>query len=60
MNWRWRLGELYWIVIYVHITFLLLVGWVALGHFLRGHDSAVMRGDVLVVANANDRSSRQS
>ena len=27
MSWRWRLGELFGIVIYMHVTFLLLIGW---------------------------------
>ena len=31
MKWRWRLGELFGIVIYMHVTFLLLLGWVWTG-----------------------------
>src|SRR5947209_7360172 len=30
MSWRWRLGEWFGIVVYMHVTFLLLLGWVAL------------------------------
>jgi Zn-dependent protease/CBS domain-containing protein len=29
MKWRWRLGELFGIVIYMHVTFLLLIAWFA-------------------------------
>src|SRR4051794_5725768 len=36
MAWRWRLGELFGIVIYMHVTFLLLIGWVALSEFTAG------------------------
>lgn len=36
MAWRWRLGEFLGIVIYMHATFLLLIGWVALGPLLTG------------------------
>jgi Zn-dependent protease/CBS domain-containing protein len=36
MAWRWRLGEVLGIVIYMHVTFLLLIGWVALGPILAG------------------------
>jgi Zn-dependent protease len=33
MRWSWRIGELAGIAVYVHATFLLLVGWVAFGHW---------------------------
>jgi Zn-dependent protease/CBS domain-containing protein len=36
MTWRWRLGEFFGIVVYVHATFLLLIGWVALSSMQRG------------------------
>jgi Zn-dependent protease/CBS domain-containing protein len=29
MAWRWRLGELFGIVVYMHVTFLLLIAWAA-------------------------------
>jgi len=34
MRWSWKLGRLAGIDVYVHSTFLLLVGWVAISHFL--------------------------
>src|SRR5438067_2783031 len=40
MSWRWRLGELFGIVVYMHVTFLLLLGWVALAAFGRGQGLA--------------------
>src|SRR5438034_4513042 len=40
MSWRWRLGELFGIVLYMHVTFLLLLGWVALAAFGRGQGLA--------------------
>jgi Zn-dependent protease/CBS domain-containing protein len=40
MTWRWRLGELFGIVIYMHATFLLLIGWVALVPILSGAGAA--------------------
>jgi len=33
MNWSWRLGKIAGIDVYVHFTFLLLLGWVALSHY---------------------------
>ena len=36
MSWRWRLGELFGIVIYMHVTFLLLIGWFAIVPLLHG------------------------
>ena len=33
MNWSWRIGRIAGIDVYVHSTFLLLLGWVALAHY---------------------------
>jgi Zn-dependent protease len=38
MGWRWRLGEFFGIVVYVHATFLLLVGWVAFTSYDETHN----------------------
>src|SRR5262249_15137195 len=38
MGWSWRIGRLAGIGVYVHPTFLLLLAWVALSHFL-AHNS---------------------
>ena len=42
MKWSWRVGTVAGIGLYVHGTFLLLVGWVGITHWLRG-GSAVLR-----------------
>jgi Zn-dependent protease/CBS domain-containing protein len=49
MAWRWRLGELFGIVVYVHVTFLLLIGWVALRHFLSGQGLWGALGGILLI-----------
>jgi Zn-dependent protease len=49
MSWRWRLGELFGIVIYMHVTFLLLLGWVALVSFGQGHGLAGAIGGILFI-----------
>jgi Zn-dependent protease/predicted transcriptional regulator len=36
MKWSWRVGEFLGIRVYVHATFLLLIGWIALTHFMQG------------------------
>jgi Zn-dependent protease/CBS domain-containing protein len=36
MKWSWRLGRISGIDVYMHATFLLLIGWVALSHWLDG------------------------
>jgi Zn-dependent protease/CBS domain-containing protein len=38
MKWSWKLGELAGIGVYIHATFLLLIGWVGLEHWLEGHN----------------------
>lgn len=45
MKWSWRLGTIAGIPVYVHATFLLLIGWVALSHWQAGHTvAAVLSG----------------
>ena len=34
MKWSWRIARIAGIDLYVHVTFLILVGWVALSHYL--------------------------
>lgn len=34
MKWSWRIGQILGINIYIHGTFMILLGWVALSHFL--------------------------
>jgi Zn-dependent protease/predicted transcriptional regulator len=40
MRWSWRLGEFAGIGVYVHATFVLMIGWIALSHWMRGHSLA--------------------
>src|SRR5262249_10178918 len=40
MSWSWKIGRIAGIPIYVHWTFLILVGWLILGHWSQGHDLA--------------------
>lgn len=45
MKWSWKLGRFAGIEVYMHATFLLLVGWVALTHWLEGRTlAAVLSG----------------
>ena len=38
MGWSWRIGRIAGINVYVHFTFLLLLAWVALEHYLAHGD----------------------
>jgi Zn-dependent protease len=40
MKWSWRIGRIAGIDLYVHVTFLILVGWVALSHYLARRSAA--------------------
>jgi len=35
MKWSWKLGRFAGIDVYVHFTFLILIGWLALSHWIR-------------------------
>ena len=51
MKWSWRLGSVAGIGIFVHWTFLLLIGWIVLLHVRRGAGAAAaIAGVVLVLA----------
>ena len=51
MKWSWRLGQVSGIGIYVHWTFLILIGWIVLVYVRQGADAgAVVRGIVFVLA----------
>ncbi|MCL4707971.1 site-2 protease family protein [bacterium] len=47
MKWSWKLGEIAGIGIYVHATFLLLLGWVALSYYIAGQSIAMMINGVV-------------
>lgn len=49
MKWSWKLGEIAGIAIYLHATFLLLVGWVAFRYWTEGRDVAAVLAGVLFV-----------
>ncbi len=38
MKWAWRIGRVLGVDVYVHATFLILLGWVGVTHYLVGHD----------------------
>ncbi len=51
MKWTWRLGRFAGIDVYLHATFLALIGWVILAHWMRHHSlEAVANGVALTVA----------
>jgi Zn-dependent protease/predicted transcriptional regulator len=49
MKWSWKITELAGIAIYVHATFLLIIGWVVLIHWSEGHTLAATVAGVLFV-----------
>jgi Zn-dependent protease len=42
VKWSWKIGEVAGIGIYMHATFLLLIGWVALSYWLQGSSLATV------------------
>ncbi len=50
-RWSWRIGEFAGIGVYVHATFLLLVGWLAFRHYRAGDSlAATVQGILFVLA----------
>ena len=49
MNWSWRIGRIAGIDVYVHSTFLLLLGWVALAHYLAHGDLGEAIGGLVFI-----------
>jgi Zn-dependent protease/CBS domain-containing protein len=49
MTWSWRLGRIAGIPIYVHWTFLILIGWLVLGSALEGQGVAATAAGVAFV-----------
>lgn len=52
MRWSWRLGRLFGIDVFMHATFVLLLGWVALSAYLQERSSHVMVVGVLFMLAA--------
>ena len=46
MKWSWKIGAVAGIGVYVHATFLLLIGWVALSYWLQGGNLATVLAGV--------------
>ena len=51
MKWSWRLGEFRGIAVYMHATFLILIGFVVLSHWSSGHSPGkTLEGVAFVLA----------
>lgn len=51
MKWQWKLGRFAGIDVYVHATFLLLIGWVGYSHWLEHQNwGAVLNGILFILA----------
>ena len=51
MRWQWKLGRFAGIDVYVHATFLLLIGWVAYNYWLQYRDwGLVLIGILFIIA----------
>jgi Zn-dependent protease/predicted transcriptional regulator len=49
MNWSWRIGRIAGIDVYVHFTFLLLLAWVAVAHYLTNGDVMEAIGGLVLI-----------
>jgi Zn-dependent protease len=51
MRWQWKLGRFAGIDVYVHATFLLLIGWVGYSYWLQSQQwSEVLKGILFILA----------
>ena len=51
MTWSWKLARIAGIDVYVHVTFLLLLGWIAMIHWADGRSvAAVVAGVGFILA----------
>lgn len=50
-RWAWRLGSIAGIAIYIHATFVLLLGWIAMSHLSAGHDLAIVSRGLLLISS---------
>src|SRR5687768_4795880 len=49
MKWSWKIGEFAGIGVYIHVTFLLVIVWVALAHWRGGDELSAIVDSVLFV-----------
>ncbi len=52
MKWSWKLGRIAGIAVYMHLTFLILLGWVAISYYQQNHswtDAVQGLGFVLIL-----------
>src|SRR5262245_33696229 len=50
MSWSWKIGNFRGIALYVHATFVLLLGWILVSQLLAGHGAvAAARGILFIV-----------
>lgn len=51
MSWQWKIGRFAGIDVYVHATFLLLIGWIGYSYWLESHQwSEVFKGILFILA----------
>ena len=51
MKWSWKIGQFAGIGVYMHATFLLLIGWVAVSHWVQARSlEAVLAGVGFILA----------
>ncbi len=50
MKWSWRIGRVAGIDVYMHATFLILLAWVGLSHYMERHNVADMMGGLMFIA----------
>jgi len=55
MSGSWRIGRIAGIDVYVHFTFLLLLGWVAISHYLAHGDLAEAMSGLAFILNGQKR-----
>ena len=54
MRWQWKLGTFAGIDVFIHATFLLLIGWVGYTHWLEhGTIAKVVEGILFILALLN-------
>ncbi len=49
MKWSWKIARLLGIDVYVHATFLLIVGWVAFSYWTQFHTAGAVAGGVIFI-----------